>query len=261
MMADFDFRFSQLAKANVFRLFSRDILSGLAKETVHRSFKRNTTVIYQGDTPDYIYVITNGAVRLSIPLPDGREFIFSDLGRGDVFDLGSVFVGRHCRMNAISISESEVLQIEVSYMVRLFDRYADIALKVIPFFCQAMQDAQERVIDSTATLLPSRLAATLLRILNDPHGIEVSEREPQTIRLSQTDLAAMLPAWREKVNRCLRNWQLQRITLYENGSLKILNREALRSIAAGSRRTERPGWITAAPLQEPMGSRLRTSTQ
>jgi CRP-like cAMP-binding protein len=261
-MVDFgiDFRVSQLAKANVFRLFSREILVSLAKEAVHRRFKRNTTVINHGDTPDYIYVITNGTVRQSIPLLDGREFIFSDLGRGDVFDLGNVFVGRHCRMNAISISESDVLQIEISYMVRLFDRCPDIALKVIPFFCQAMQDAQERVIDGTANLLPSRLAATLLRILNDPHGIEVSERGPPTIHLSQTDLAAMIPASREKVNRCLRSWQRRKITLYDHGSLKILNREALMSIAAGSRRTERPGWISA-PLPEPIGSRLRTSTQ
>jgi CRP/FNR family cyclic AMP-dependent transcriptional regulator len=250
-----DFLVNHLARATMFRRFGRAILTELAETAAYRKFGKNTTVIYQGDTPSYVYVIVRGRVRLSLPLSDGRDFIFSDLGPGDVFDISSLFIAQDSRLNAVSISESHVLQIGVAYVVSLFERHADLGLKVIPVFCQAMLDAQERIIDSTASL-PMRLATTLFRIVKDPHGIEVSEHEPQTIRLSQTDLAAMVPASREKVNRCLREWQRRQIIQYDHGFLTILNPDGLKSIALGRRNTIGSGWVPKAPLrQEGLGSR------
>jgi len=94
-------RVNQLARASVFGHFEREILIGLAQTATYRQFGKNTTVIYQGDTPSYIYVIVRGNVRLGLPLSDGRDFIFSDLGPGDVLDLGNLFIGQNSRMNAI----------------------------------------------------------------------------------------------------------------------------------------------------------------
>ncbi|GLS31360.1 cAMP-binding domain of CRP or a regulatory subunit of cAMP-dependent protein kinases [Mesorhizobium albiziae] len=251
-----DFVVNQLARATMFRRFGRAILTEIAETAAYRRFGKNTTVIYQGDTPTHVYVIVRGRVRLSLPLSDGRDFIFSDLGPGDVFDLSSLFIAQDSRMNAVSISESHMLQIGVTSVVSLFDRHTDLALNVVPVFCQAMLDAQERIIDGTAGL-PMRLATTLFRIMKDPHGIEVSEDEPQTIHLSQTDLAAMVPASREKVNRCLRDWQRRQIIQYDHGFLTILNRDYLKSIALGRRNTIGFGWMPKAPLrQEGFGCRI-----
>ncbi len=254
-----DFVVNHLARATMFRRFGRAILTELAEIAAYRKFGKNTTVIYQGDTPANVYIIVRGRVRLSLPLSDGRDFIFSDLGPGDVFDLSSLFIAQDSRMNAVSISESHVLQIGLTSVVSLFDRHADLALNVIPVFCEAMLDAQERIIDSTAGL-PMRLATTLLRIMKDPHGVEVSEHEPQTIHLSQTDLAAMVPASREKVNRCLREWQRRQIIQYDHGFLTIVNRDCLKSIALGRWNTMGFGWLPRAPLrQEGFGSRISPS--
>jgi CRP/FNR family cyclic AMP-dependent transcriptional regulator len=230
-----DFRINQLAGAGIFQNFGRPILAELAATAAHRSFRKNATVIHQGDTPSYIYVIVHGTVRLSLPLSDGREFIFSDLGPGEVFDVSSLFTAQQSRMNAVSMTESDMLQIEIACVASLLERHANLAMELIPYFCQAVHDAQERLIDSTASLLPTRLASTLLRITKDPHGIEVSDYEPQAIRLSQTDIAAMVPASREKVNRCLQEWQRRQIVQCEQRMLTILDRECLESIALGCR--------------------------
>jgi CRP/FNR family cyclic AMP-dependent transcriptional regulator len=246
-----EFVVNYLARATMFRRFGRPILIELAETTAYRSFSKNTTVIYQGDTPSSIYVIVRGRVRLSLPLCDGREFIFSDLGPGDVFDLSSLFVAQDSRMNAISISESNVLQIGLTSVASLFDRHADLALNVVPIFCKAMLEAQDRIIDSTAGL-PMRLAKTLLRIMKDPHGIEVSRHEPRAIHLSQTDLAAMVPASREKVNRCLHEWQRRQIIQYNHGLLTIVNRDRLKLIALG--RASTTSWLPRALQQEGFGS-------
>ncbi|RRH92805.1 Crp/Fnr family transcriptional regulator [Mesorhizobium tamadayense] len=226
-------RVRQLDKTRLFRLFGQDILSELAKVAILRRVPKNKIVTHLGDIPNYIYYIIQGKIRLSAPLSDGREFIFSDLGPGDTFDLTRLFITRRSNMNAASVVDSDLMQIDVAFMARVFDKHPDLALKVIPYLCEAMHDAQERVIHSAASALSTRLASTLLRLTErGPPSLATVDRTG-SIHISQTDLAAMVPASRAKVNRCLREWERRHLTQYDHGSLTILNRAALESVAFG----------------------------
>jgi CRP/FNR family cyclic AMP-dependent transcriptional regulator len=225
-------RVKQLDKIRSFRQFGQDILSELAKVAILRRVPKNKILTHLGDIPSYIYCIIQGKVRLSAPLSDGREFIFSDLGPGETFDLTRLFITRRSNMNAASVVDSDLLQIEVAFMARVFDRHPDLALKMIPYLCEATHDAQERVIHSAASALSIRLASTLLRLTERRHSMATVDRF-LSIHISQTDLAAMVPASRAKVNRCLREWERRSLTQYDHGSLTILNRAALESVALG----------------------------
>ena len=220
-----DLRVDQLASVAVFQQFGPAALTAIAKAATLRRVAENTTLIRLGDVPSFIYVIIHGKIRLSVPLSDGREFIFSDLGPGEVFDLSSVFVTRHSIMNAAALFDSELLQIDAAFAKYLFEKHPELAHKVIAFSCQAARDAQERVIEATAHTLSVRLASTILRIT------EESLNGQQCLRISQTDLAAMVPASRAKVNRCLREWERRALIQYDHGLLRILNRGVLKSIA------------------------------
>ena len=66
-----------LARATMFRRFGRPILIELAETTAYRSFSKNTTVIYQGDTPSSIYVIVRGKCSdLAFHYANGRVVYF-----------------------------------------------------------------------------------------------------------------------------------------------------------------------------------------
>ncbi|RWA70977.1 Crp/Fnr family transcriptional regulator [Mesorhizobium sp.] len=225
-------RVKQLDKIGLFRQFGEDILNELAHVAIIRRIPRDRIVFHLGDVPSYIYHVIQGKIRLSVPLSDGREFIFSDLGPGESFDLAILFTSRGSNMNAASVEDSDLLQIEVSFMARLFNKRPDLALKVIPYLCEATHDAQERVIHGAASALSTRLANTLLRLTQGPHSMATVDRV-SSIHISQTDLAAMVPASRAKVNRCLREWERRYLTRYDHGSLTILNRAALESVALG----------------------------
>jgi CRP-like cAMP-binding protein len=227
-----EFRVRLLEKVSLFRQFGQDALNELAQVAIRRRLSKNKVLIHLGDVPSYVYCIIHGKVRLSAPLSDGREFIFSDLGSGDTFDLTGLFITPHSIMNAASVVETDVLQIEAAFLATVFDKHPDLALKVIPFLCQATHDARERVIHSAGGSLPIRLASTLLRLTERPPGTATEDGVP-SIHVSQTDLAAMVPASRAKVNRCLREWERRYLTQYNRGSLTILNRDALRSVALG----------------------------
>src|SRR5207244_43241 len=93
-------RVKQLDKIRLFRLFGQDVLNELAKVAILRRVPKNKILTHVGDIPSYIYHIIQGKIRLSAPLSDGREFIFSDLGPGDTFDLTRLFATRRSNMNA-----------------------------------------------------------------------------------------------------------------------------------------------------------------
>ncbi|TIL48139.1 MAG: cyclic nucleotide-binding domain-containing protein, partial [Mesorhizobium sp.] len=109
-------RVKQLNNIRLFRQFGQDTLSEMAKAAILRSVPKNKVLTRLGDIPRYIYYIIHGKVRLSVPLSDGREFIYSDLGPGDTFDLTRLFIARHSNMNAASVVDSDLLQIEAAFM-------------------------------------------------------------------------------------------------------------------------------------------------
>jgi len=71
--------------------------------------------------------------------------------------------------------------------------------------------------------LPIRLAKTLL-------NYQPEARVGMKISLSQSELAEMAGGTREKVNRCLRDWQRQGIIELKNRWTIIRKPEALRAL-------------------------------
>jgi CRP/FNR family cyclic AMP-dependent transcriptional regulator len=74
--------------------------------------------------------------------------------------------------------------------------------------------------------LPTRLAKLLLGYVMEKAG-----KEPR-ISLSQTELAEMVGATRENVNRCLRDWQRRGLVRLQDGWTVILDADRLRGMLA-----------------------------
>src|SRR5262245_31521350 len=76
---------------------------------------------------------------------------------------------------------------------------------------------------------PMRLAKMMLRLVDVR-----TNSTPATaakIHFSQRELANMVGGTRETVNRCLRNWQRRGIVEISEGSIVVMNQDALEDIA------------------------------
>jgi CRP-like cAMP-binding protein len=74
----------------------------------------------------------------------------------------------------------------------------------------------------------------LAKVLLDRAGPPGRADAKSKLSLSQTELANMIHATRENVNRCLRQWQRQGIIDLDERWIVILQREALAAIAGYS---------------------------
>jgi CRP/FNR family transcriptional regulator len=81
--------------------------------------------------------------------------------------------------------------------------------------------------DSLATLdVPQRLARKLLQLAQD-YGIAQADGVHIKLQLTQTDLASLVGATRESINKALRDFRQQGWLHTQQGKIIILDAEAL----------------------------------
>jgi CRP/FNR family cyclic AMP-dependent transcriptional regulator len=69
----------------LFRGVNDEALRALGSRTVAKTLPENTLVFKEGDSPDALYVVTSGRVKIYLKEPDGREVTLSTRGPGDYF--------------------------------------------------------------------------------------------------------------------------------------------------------------------------------
>ena len=78
------------------------------------------------------------------------------------------------------------------------------------------------------------LSVRLAKVVLDRLGPAGRPGGKSKLSLSQTELAGMINATRENVNRCLRDWQRQGIVDIDERWIIVLRRDALATIAGYS---------------------------
>lgn len=107
-----------------------------------------------------------------------------------------------------------------------------------------VSELELRIICNAGSNLRQRLARTLLR-LSAVYKVDAQHSGDELI-ISQHDLAATLPASREKVNQCLRHLRESKVVDGMQGKVRILNRKALEAYADGVASTSLEGASTNA---------------
>jgi len=175
-------------------------------------------------------VILNGTVRVSLPGPRGKGVILDDLPAGELLGEVALLDGKERSADATALTRCEFVVLERRDVVAFLEKRPDICLKLLELMCARLRKSDQRMSDIAFLELSVRLAKVLLDRIS-PTGRAGAKSK---LSLSQTELANMINATRENVNRCLRNWQRQGIVDLDERWIVVLQREALGAIAGYS---------------------------
>jgi CRP/FNR family cyclic AMP-dependent transcriptional regulator len=150
------------------------------------------------------------------------------LHAGEHFGEMAILDGRPQYVTAIASKEAEVLAIYRDDVLAFLREHAEAALQVALSLCLRLRHITELLADIAFLDLLPRLAKRLCQLAETPQRAAV---DGATIRVSQEDLAEMVGATREAVNKQLA--RLREMTLIETGRgrVKLLDAERLKSIA------------------------------
>ncbi|MEI6738462.1 MAG: Crp/Fnr family transcriptional regulator [Pseudomonadota bacterium] len=185
-----------------------------------RVFEKGVFVLRQGEKASSMYVIVSGHVKVfSVdPEDDAREVILKTLGPGEFF--GELPMFDHEPRSA-SIATLECCHLQVlsySAFERAIMSSPDIAQKVLMTLARRLRAADRKIGDLALLDISSRVARTLLELAIMSNGRRVVG-EPFT----QKDLASMIGASREMVNRTLKDLQDGGFITINRKSITILN--------------------------------------
>ena len=172
-------------------------IEGLA---VDKAAPRGTTILGEGDDSDSLFIIVEGRVKVFIGDEDGREITLKLLGPGEFFGEMSL-IDRQPRSASVWAMENTTLKV-LSYQAfqDCLERSPAIGMNVMTALARRLRDADRKIANLALMDVYGRVAATLLELAIDTDGkLVVGEK------LSQQDIANMVGASREMVNRILKD--------------------------------------------------------
>lgn len=228
-IAGLDQKRNLLREHFLFREFTPAELDELLTYARIERFRAHQTVLLKGSPGTGMMAVITGEIRISGPGADGREIIFNMLGPGDIFGEVALLDGGERSADATATTNTEVLVIERRNFLPFLERHPPVATKLLIALCAKLRRTTEQVEDLALLDLPARLAKKLLSLART-HGRQTERGLVIETTLSQGELAKSLGTSRESVNKQLARWQRDGIIRVVEGTITLLDREALRQV-------------------------------
>jgi CRP/FNR family cyclic AMP-dependent transcriptional regulator len=202
------------------------VLADVGKRLRHRHHRRNEVIFHQGDPGDALHVITEGAVKILLPSPEGDEAIIATLQTGDFFGELALLDGRPRSATATTVEATETLMLPRDVFHELLDKHPELRDALFTALANLLRRITKHVEELHFLDLAGRLAARLSELARQAqpgvtHSIELDW--PYT----QSDLAAMIGGTRQSVNRLLADLIDDGIVRLEHERLLIADLDAL----------------------------------
>jgi len=203
--------FTQLADTEL------DTVRSLATE---KNYPKNAVVLTEGEMGDSLYMIQSGKVKVFIGDENGREIILKILGPGAFFGEMSMIDKQPRSASVRTIEASSFLVLTHAAFERSLEQAPRIANLVMTCLAQRVREADRKIGTLALMDVYGRVASTLLELAVYNDGkLMVGEK------LSQQDLANMVGASREMVNRILKDLSDRGFISIESKEITIVNRE------------------------------------
>lgn len=197
----------------LFSDFSDDELSVVEELIIEKTASRGTVILTEGDVGDSLYAIVEGRVKVFIGDEDGREIILKILGPGDFFGEMSLIDKQPRSASVAAIENTKLKVLSQSAFQTCLARAPHIGMTVMTALAKRLRDADRKISNLALMDVYGRVANTLLELAIENEGkLVVGEK------LSQQDIANMVGASREMVNRILKD-------LSERGYISIESKQ------------------------------------
>ncbi|GAB7387842.1 fumarate/nitrate reduction transcriptional regulator Fnr [Bacillaceae bacterium] len=209
--------------------FSPEILRKLKDIMYEQTVAAGSFLFWEGDPAEKLYFIKRGSVKVTKSTDHGRDFVFYIFQRGDLFgEFSGAGKTRHS-FNAEAIEDAVVGVIQNRDLEILLWQHGEVAIEFMKWMDLLQRTTQAKFRDLMLYGKPGALCSTLIRLCNTC-GRPTQEGILITKKLTNSELADMIGATRECVNRLLGDLKSKRVIAYEKGLIVIKNIEYLKEI-------------------------------
>lgn len=215
-----------LRKVSLFNKLPAEDLAKLAGHLRPRQFRRNTILFHKDQPGDSLYIVESGHIRIFLPTATGEELTVDIAGPGDVVGELALLDGRPRSASAQTLEDSAVQVLSRED----FQQYLTTAPKLAASLLELLSTRLRQITEYAESLafldIRGRVAWALLQ-LAERHGVDRRGVEID-IDMTQTELASMVGATRERVNRALASFRAQGLVEIRGKKIALLDTMRLR---------------------------------
>lgn len=221
-----------LRRVALFRRLPDVELEALARQVVRRRFGRNQLIFSQGDRGDGLYIVAQGHVTITRENWDGGELILGVNEPGEYFGELALFDDEPRVASVTAIEGCETFFLSRDAFRQFLRAHPDAVFTCLQVIVRQFRRLTELADEIALLDLRSRLARRLLR-LADQGMVGTPDGAPASFRITQQQLANMMGATRESVNKRLHALADEGMVELTRGEIMILDRERLEECAEG----------------------------
>lgn len=215
-----------VADATLFRGLAPDLVAALTARLPIADFAAGQVIYARGDLGAELYILIDGKVKLGRCAEDGRENILSVLAPPDIFGELSILDPGPQPWNATAITEVRAVTVDGKRLASWLDEYPAMAGRMLTMLAQRLRHTSDTLADLSFIDAPARVAKQLLW-LAQRFGIPENGSMRVTHDLTQEELAQLVGATRETVNKALSDFRNRGWIRVDGKSVVISNSERL----------------------------------
>ena len=192
-------------------------------------FRKDTTIYYQGDDAEEIFIVKTGRVRITTYAENGLEKQVFIAEKGAVFGELSIFVDNVYRCSAVAIVDSEIYRIPVSDLINTLQKDWNTTVYFIRSLCRKGLTFEQEILDLSFMQATHRTVKALLNLCDQygtPCRIGGHDGIRINIRFSHQDVANLIGSNRVTVSNIFSDLGKDGILTKDSGRY-IIDRQRL----------------------------------
>ncbi|MBU6424220.1 MAG: Crp/Fnr family transcriptional regulator, partial [Chloroflexi bacterium] len=229
----------RLRRLPLFARLSDEELADLAARIRLRPYRRSEVIFRKDDPGTHLYLVLEGAVKISLPGEFGQEALVAIMRPGDFFGELALFDRSPRSASAVALDDSRAALLAGDDFLGFLERHPTAVRVVLETLARTIRRLSDRVEHLTFLDVPSRVAKYLLDLAQANAAVPAGAAAVPAaaaaapaaavleLSLTQDELAAFVGASRVSVNRVLGDLERREIVAVRRRRIAIKDADRL----------------------------------
>jgi CRP/FNR family transcriptional regulator len=177
-------------------------LSVLEKALSVKSFSKNDTILLEDNTPDFMYIVYSGKVKVIQTSVDGKEHILAIHKQGDFFGEMSLLDGQTAPASVVAMENVDIGLVSKKDFEEILMSKEKVLRQLNSMLCSRLRESWLKLKVLSFADAEQKLRA-VLKLLSEQKGVNDMRGTIISLRLTHQDIADYASVSRETVTRVI----------------------------------------------------------
>ncbi|WP_158611340.1 Crp/Fnr family transcriptional regulator [Mangrovimonas spongiae] len=187
-------------------------------------FKKGQIIYFEGSSPQGIYLIEQGKVKVTKTSCSGKDFITHIASKGDILSYGDLSLDTRHSCSGIAMEETIIYFIYKRDFQEALHNHPELLEGFFQQLVNHIRELESKACSIAYKPVRGRLAEALLYLAKKFNN---SNKVTLSVTITRKDLAELIGTARETVNRLLSEFRHDRYIKTEGLTIHIINTKAL----------------------------------